>query len=1020
MKKLIPFLFIYLFILSILYSQSFHSITIDGNNDFTGSETFQTSTTGYVAYLTWDKDFIYLGYVGTDIGFGGESSNKWLVFYFDTDPNENPISGNGTSSAIGFNTQNYTLPFNADYMLQVRSDEQLNSLNFYDGSSWNSISNSIEIYDNDAANFIEIRIPKSNLGNPKQIFFLSFFLNETPNFEFTYGIAPNNSLADGYHSSGIFTKYFSFYLLDQFNPNASFNQNNFSWLIKLTASTSSLSDTNIFAGMSVNATDGFDSGIDIAKPPAPASNYIDVYFDQPSWTTSNLGSRYSRDIKKLISLDSTTTYWNFNVNTDQSNSTVTLTAKDFDFVPSNYDITLHDFTADSTHNIKSNGNYEYNSGSRSVRQFRLTVGYISTPPEILVSTNTLDFGSILLGSDSTKSFTIENIGIETLLISNITTSNSSFTINGSTELSIPNNGSSEVSVTFSPNSAVTYLDTLTIVSNDPDFPNYNVILNGTGVPLTPNISSNINALDFGLVRVDYDSTITVKLYNTGTGSLSISGITSSSNNFTISGTTSFNISVNDSASRDITFSPNSIQGYTDTLFIASNDPDTPILRIELAGEGSTSIHHKIFNSGWNLISFPVNPDDRFIGQVIGDDISNYLFYNYSSSGGYTSEDSISLGRGYWLGLQSSDTIDIEGTPLVDSTSINLIEGWNLVASPFIRAYPISKVYFRKGTNIYSSSAAIDSGWISNAYYRYNNDSSNYSIATTLSQWSGYWFLSAVSNISAVFFPDSTVGNPLREEKKKDFRIDINNWYVDIKSEFSNSSDNLLRFGTNINATDNIELNYDLPKPPQSPSSNSVYSYFRIENSLQPINLFAYDLRAPYTDNSVGKSWTFYVSTKGSGQVTISWKSILETIPQEILSKYSFYLTGFGILNKIDMETTKQFSFNSSANENYEFQINSIVTSIEDESVPYKFTLDQNYPNPFNPLTTISYEVPEDGFVSLIVYDLLGNEIQQLIYENQKAGRYNVQFNAVNISTGVYFYKLAVNDKKAVKKMILLK
>ena len=113
----------------------------------------------------------------------------------------------------------------------------------------------------------------------------------------------------------------------------------------------------------------------------------------------------------------------------------------------------------------------------------------------------------------------------------------------------------------------------------------------------------------------------------------------------------------------------------------------------------------------------------------------------------------------------------------------------------------------------------------------------------------------------------------------------------------------------------------MPKPPQSPSSNSVYTYFRIENSLQPINLFAYDLRAPYTDNSVGKSWTFYVSTKGSGQVTISWKSILETIPQEILSKYSFYLTGFGILNKIDMETTKQFSFNSSANENYEFQIN---------------------------------------------------------------------------------------------------
>jgi hypothetical protein len=72
------------------------------------------------------------------------------------------------------------------------------------------------------------------------------------------------------------------------------------------------------------------------------------------------------------------------------------------------------------------------------------------------------------------------------------------------------------------------------------------------------------------------------------------------------------------------------------------------------------------------------------------------------------------------------------------------------------------------------------------------------------------------------------------------------------------------------------------------------------------------------------------------------------------------------------------------------------------------------------MTTISYEVPEDGFVSLLVYDLLGNEIQELVSENQKAGRYNIQFNGSQLSTGVYFYKLLINDKKAVKKMILLK
>ncbi|MBK8983851.1 MAG: T9SS type A sorting domain-containing protein [Ignavibacteria bacterium] len=73
--------------------------------------------------------------------------------------------------------------------------------------------------------------------------------------------------------------------------------------------------------------------------------------------------------------------------------------------------------------------------------------------------------------------------------------------------------------------------------------------------------------------------------------------------------------------------------------------------------------------------------------------------------------------------------------------------------------------------------------------------------------------------------------------------------------------------------------------------------------------------------------------------------------------------------------------------------------------PDGFKLSQNFPNPFNPETVISYGLPVTGFVKLSVYDILGNEVAELVNEKQYAGRYEVKFDGSNIASGVYFYKL---------------
>ncbi|MEW5798941.1 MAG: M12 family metallo-peptidase, partial [Bacteroidota bacterium] len=86
----------------------------------------------------------------------------------------------------------------------------------------------------------------------------------------------------------------------------------------------------------------------------------------------------------------------------------------------------------------------------------------------------------------------------------------------------------------------------------------------------------------------------------------------------------------------------------------------------------------------------------------------------------------------------------------------------------------------------------------------------------------------------------------------------------------------------------------------------------------------------------------------------------------------------------------------------------------------RFELSSAYPNPFNPVTTISFELPSDGHVSLVVYDMLGREVAQLVNGNKESGKHTVTFNGNALSSGVYFYRLESQKSVVVKKMILTK
>jgi plastocyanin len=98
---------------------------------------------------------------------------------------------------------------------------------------------------------------------------------------------------------------------------------------------------------------------------------------------------------------------------------------------------------------------------------------------------------------------------------------------------------------------------------------------------------------------------------------------------------------------------------------------------------------------------------------------------------------------------------------------------------------------------------------------------------------------------------------------------------------------------------------------------------------------------------------------------------------------------------------------------------SSITQIS-SSTPDRFALNQNYPNPFNPSTKIKFDIAKDGFAKLSIYNMIGQEVATLVNGNLAAGRYEVDWNALQVNSGVYFYKLETDGFIDTKKMLLVK
>ena len=167
---------------------------------------------------------------------------------------------------------------------------------------------------------------------------------------------------------------------------------------------------------------------------------------------------------------------------------------------------------------------------------------------------------------------------------------------------------------------------------------------------------------------------------------------------------------------------------------------------------------------------------------------------------------------------------------------------------------------------------------------------------------------------------------------------------------------------------------------------------------------------------------------GKGDSTIENEPVmLDTVPGSLYYTLQYFPDtllindGFDFYYKIYAVDKGIVSEFSTSPDTGWYKLNEPLPSgLNDKEKITAYALEQNYPNPFNPSTTIQFQIPKTSFVSLKVYDILGNEAATLLNEEKPAGTYEVKFNAANLAAGVYIYKLNAGGLTRAMKMILLK
>ncbi|MBL7047117.1 MAG: T9SS type A sorting domain-containing protein, partial [Candidatus Marinimicrobia bacterium] len=411
--------------------------------------------------------------------------------------------------------------------------------------------------------------------------------------------------------------------------------------------------------------------------------------------------------------------------------------------------------------------------------------------------------------------------------------------------------------------------------------------------------------------------------------------------------------------------------YSGVINVSSNDPDESMVTVPVSFiVGLMEVTQVIGHfENWNMIGLPLEVEDSYYLSLFPDAIEGTLYY---FGDGYVQEegDSLRAGIGYWLRFIEAGFDSIIGQSF-DEVSIDLSEGWNLISGI---STPVPVI------NIDDPSGII----IPNTCYLFNE---GYVPASTIDPGKGYW-------IRASGEGEITIQVGARAARTTTF---VDHLKGANTLEFSNSfgKSNLLYFGVTV--PEKERLSYSLPPVPPSGFDVRFRSGLRFAEESGDIEVM---------NNSESLTISYTVTMEAGDYM--EWVLISESDEEPVQSgpvRSGYVLDGNG---EIVVEApVERFTLTKRA------------------IVPEEFALYQNYPNPFNPVTTIRYELPEESHVSIVVYDIMGRQVKELVSGELVSGYHTAIWDATDsfgkpVGAGIYLYQIKAGDFTQTRKMILLK
>lgn len=417
-----------------------------------------------------------------------------------------------------------------------------------------------------------------------------------------------------------------------------------------------------------------------------------------------------------------------------------------------------------------------------------------------------------------------------------------------------------------------------------------------------------------------------------------------------------------------------VSGQTQILDMTSDQ-----VAILDAGEQEVTIQHIIqepvtgdYSTGWQLVGSPVDADSLEPANVFTNFIPG-TFFNYQ--GVYSEEEIFTRGGGYWTRLSDAETIEFN-SPLLNEVSFAAEPRWFLISGPGL---PVAF------NDIDDPAGALVAGTLQG----YEN---GYFVADTLMPGKGYWVQSQGTGTVSIIADYTSL------TKQKTQSV------VTTPEGFSSFA---------VNNDENHSLTFYMGGDLDSQSSVNPLSF-----SMPPLPPNgAFDIRFE-NDSRL---------TSGNGA------TLIVRSPGEVLNVSHLQSTGEQITFEFTREeSTELEQYTLSPGEDVSIQgegINTIqvtvgmvnsVTPGSGNELPVRMELSQNYPNPFNPATVISYQLPESGSVSLEVFDMTGRRVAILQEGMRTAGSHTVEFNASQLSSGVYMYRLQSAGNTLTRKMSLIK